>query len=68
MAKPQIKTNPRVRQIFDDLENYLTFCQDYGYKYDEADLYNPRSFVYRQFTRYATGKQVRDQWPDLIRL
>ena len=40
MAKPTFKSNPRVHAIFDDLDQYLRFCQDFGYKYNEADLYN----------------------------
>ena len=29
MAKPQIKSNPRAIQIFEDLEEYLAFCKEY---------------------------------------
>ena len=36
MAKLQIKPNPRVQAIFDDLDKFLRFCQDFGYKYNEA--------------------------------
>lgn len=66
MAKPQVQSNPRVKQIFEDLEQYLEFCQDYGYKFDESDLYNQRSYIYRQFTKAVTGKPVKDQWAELI--
>lgn len=52
----------RIKQIFNDLENYLNFCKDFGYKYDEADLYNNRSYVFRQFTKFVAGKEVRDMW------
>jgi hypothetical protein len=62
MAKPEIKVNPRVREIFNDLEQYLDFCKDYGYVYDEKDLYNNKSYTYRQFTKYLQGKTVRDSW------
>jgi hypothetical protein len=66
MAKPNIQHNPKVKQIFEDLEKYLTFCQDFGYKFDEADLYNQRSYVYRQYSKFATGKPAKDQWQELI--
>lgn len=66
MAKQTFQPNPRVRQIFDDLEKYLEFCQDFGYKYDEADLYNQRSYVFRQFAKFASGKFAKDQWQELI--
>ena len=63
MAKQQ-QSNPRVQQIFEDLENYLMFCQDYGYKFDESTLYDMRSFAYRQFTKAVTGKWAKDQWQE----
>jgi hypothetical protein len=66
MAKPTFQPNPRVRQIFDDLEKYLEFCVDYGYKYDEADLYNQRSYVFRNFVKYSTGKWAKDGWAEAI--
>lgn len=62
MAKQEFKSNPRVRQVFEDLEAYLTFCQDYGYKYDENDMYSNRSYVWRQFQKYETGKFVKNMW------
>jgi hypothetical protein len=64
MAKPTFQSNPRVHQIFDDLEKYLEFCREYGYKYNESDLYNQHSYVYRSYTKFLTGKQVKNQWVD----
>jgi hypothetical protein len=66
MAKYQVQPNHKVRQIFDDLEKYLAFCQDYGYKFDEADLYNQRSYVFRQFAKFSTGRDAKDGWAELI--
>ena len=62
MAKPTFQPNPRVRQIFEDLEKYLEFCQDYGYKYNEADLYNWKSYAYQQFSKAQQGKFAKDMW------
>jgi hypothetical protein len=64
MAKSQFQTNPRVTQIFEDLEGYLMFCQDYGYKFDEATLYDMRSFPYRQLTKVLANKPAKDQWAE----
>jgi hypothetical protein len=64
MGKPTYKSNPRVNQIFEDLEKLLDFCRDYGYIYNESDLYNMRSYVFRQYNKFATGKQARDQWSE----
>lgn len=62
MAKVAFKSNPRVHQIFDDLEGYLDFCKSHGYIFDEKDLYSNKSYVYRQFTKFLNGKQARNNW------
>lgn len=64
MAKTTFSSNPKTRQIHNDLELYLEFCVDYGYPYDEAVLMNRdmRSYVYQQFSKYMTGKNFKDQW------
>lgn len=62
MAKIDIKPNPRVNQIFEDLEKYLNFCKDFGYSFDENDLYSNKSYIFRQFTKYLQGKPVKDNW------
>jgi hypothetical protein len=64
MAKVTIQNNPKVNQIFDDLEKLLEFCVEYGYKYDEANLYDMRSYTYQQYTKYATHKNFKDGWSD----
>lgn len=62
MSKNSNKMSPRVKQIFEDLEDYLTFCKDFGYKFDEADLYKDRSYVWRQYVKFVNGKPVKDMW------
>lgn len=62
MAKHNYQSNPIVNQIFEDLEKYLEFTVEYGYKFDEADLYNNKSYVFRQFNKYINGKNVRNMW------
>jgi hypothetical protein len=61
MSKNERKSNV-VNQIFDDLDGYRNFCRDYGYKFDEAELYSNRSFAFRQFTKYMQGKPAKDMW------
>lgn len=69
MAKNNIKSNARVHQIFEDLDRYRNFCRDFGYRFNEAELYNQRSYVFRQFQKFVTGKPVKNQWEvDLSRL
>ena len=62
MGKPVIKPIPRVTQVFDDLERYLEFCQEFGYRYNEAELYNWKSYAYQQFMKFSQGKPVKDMW------
>lgn len=54
--------NPQVKQIFSDLEKFLEFCVEYGYRFDQANLYNMTSFAYQQYTKFANGKQARNMW------
>jgi len=67
MGKPTYQSNPKLKQIFNDLELYREFCVDYGYKYDEATLYDMRNYVFRQFNKVMSGKPVRNNWSDDIR-
>jgi hypothetical protein len=62
MAKPVIKPNHKVKQIFEDLEEYLDFCRSYGYKFNEGDLYNWKSYAYQQFNKFLQKKNVKDMW------
>ena len=67
MAKNNLQPNPRVYQLFEDLEKYKEFCVDFGYKFDESTLYDMRSFAYRQHTKHLAGKWAKDSWEDAIR-
>lgn len=62
MAKPEFKPNPKISQIFEDLEKYHSFCVTYGYVFDESELYSNKSYSFRQFTKYLQGKPVKDNW------
>lgn len=66
MAKIAIKPNPRVNELFDELEKFLGFCQDYGYKFNEADLYNFKSYAWQQYSKYSQGKNAKNMWDQLI--
>jgi hypothetical protein len=62
MANNTKNSLSRVTQIFIDLDKYRDFCRDHGYRFDEADLYSQRSYVYRQYQKFASGKAVKNQW------
>lgn len=62
MGKPAFKPNPKLQAIFDDLESFLAFCQDYGYRYNENDLYNWKSYAFQQYNKFTQGKPAKDMW------
>jgi hypothetical protein len=67
MAKPSFKPNPRVAEIFNHLEQFQEFCQDYGYRYNEADLYNFKSYAWQQFNKFTQGKNAKNMWTEDLR-
>lgn len=64
MGKPVFKPNPRVLQVFDDLENFYDFCRNHGYRFNEGDLYNWKSYAFQQFNKHLQGKTVKDMWTE----
>ena len=59
----------QVNKIFNDLDEYRNFCRYYGYRFNEADLYSQKNYVYRQFQKFVSGKPVKNQWEaDLARI
>ena len=62
MVKIAFKTNPVINKIFEDLEKYLTFCQDFGYRYNELDLYNFKSYSWQQYSKFSQNKNAKDMW------
>ena len=51
-----------VEKIFDDLDNFRNFCRDYGYRYNEKDLYNWKSYAWQQYSKFSSGKSAKDMW------
>jgi hypothetical protein len=64
MGKPTLRSNPRVAEIFEHLEQYREFCQDYGYRYNEADLYNFKSYAWQQYNKYSQNKNAKNMWDE----
>lgn len=63
MAKNTTKnSSAQVKQIFEDLDNYRNFCRNFGYRFNEADLYNTKNYIFRQFQKFVAGKPVKNQW------
>ena len=64
MSKPAIKPNPKVAQILEDLDRFREFVVEYGYRFNEADLYNFKSYAWQQYNKYSQGKNARDMWAE----
>jgi hypothetical protein len=54
--------NMSTREIFQDLDRYRDFCRNYGYRFNEADLYNNKKYPYQQFRKFEAGKNAKDMW------
>ena len=53
--------NSNVNRVFNDLDAYRNFCRDYGYRFDESDLYR-RNTPYNQFDKLRRGEYVKNNW------
>lgn len=51
-----------INQIFDDLDRFLDFCRTHGYRYNEADLYNWKSYPWQQYNKFVQGKNCKNMW------
>jgi hypothetical protein len=67
MSKPAIKPNPKVAQILEDLDYFREFVVDYGYRFNEADLYNFKSYAWQQYSKYTSGKTAKNMWDEDLR-
>ena len=63
-----IKFNkPAYDKIFRDLENFKDFCRDVGdaknvaFVYNEKDLYNERSYVWRSYQRHVNHLKAKSR-------
>jgi hypothetical protein len=64
MAKFAIKHNPKVAEIFEDLDKLREFCVNYGYRHNEADLYNFKSYAWQQYNKFSQGKNAKNMWDE----
>ena len=62
MARPNYQSNPQVAVIFDELEKFLEFCQDFGYRFNENDLFNFKSYAWQQYNKFSQGKNAKNMW------
>jgi hypothetical protein len=61
--------NPRRlsnRQIFDQLDQLQEFCREQGFRYDPADCWNIKSYVWQQYQKLERGKEPTNNWLDQL--
>jgi hypothetical protein len=62
MGKREFRPNPRALAIMEDLDSFREFCQDYGYRYNEVDLYNFKAYAWQQYNKFTQGKNAKNMW------
>ena len=62
-GNPNMIKNRNVARVFDDLDAYREFCVEYGFVFDEKDLYK-RNTPYGQFERARRGDRVVNNWAE----
>ena len=55
--------NRTVARVFEDLDVYREFCVEYGYIFNEKDLYK-RNTAYGQYERAKRGDRVINNWDE----
>ena len=67
MSKRAIKPNAKVQQILEDLEKFREFVVEYGYRFNEADMYNFKSYAWQQYSKFTSGKTAKNMWDEDLR-
>lgn len=64
MGKQYYKPNPQYTRIFDDLDRLKQFCVNYGYRFNESDLYNFKSYAWQQYNKFSNNKNAKNMWDE----
>ena len=62
MGKQVYRPSVKALQVQDDLAKFLDFCVEYGYRYNESDLYNFKSYAWQQYNKFIQGKNAKNMW------
>jgi hypothetical protein len=62
MGKQLYRPSSKTMQTLDDLNKFLNFCVGYGYRFNENDLYNFKSYAWQQYNKFVQGKNAKDMW------
>lgn len=64
MAKAKHGLSAAAAKTFEDLEKFLDFCREYGYRFNYSDLYNFKSYAWQQFNKFSNGKNAKNMWDE----
>lgn len=64
MSKSRVGLSSQAKKVFEDLENFLDFCRTFGYRFNQADLYNFKSYPWQQYNKYMNGKNAKNMWEE----
>jgi hypothetical protein len=62
MGKREYRPSPRALATMEDLDNFLEFCKEYGYRFNESDLYNFKAYAWQQYNKFIQGKNAKNMW------
>jgi hypothetical protein len=62
MGKREYRPNPRALAVLEDLDNFKEFCVEFGYRFNEGDLYNFKSYAWQQYNKFTQGKNAKNMW------
>ena len=62
MGKQHYKPSFKSIAVQDDLAKFLEFCVEYGYRFNEGDLYNFKSYAWQQYNKFVQGKNAKNMW------
>lgn len=51
-----------ILRVFDDLDDFLRFCKEFGWPYREEDLYRLDAPAYAEYARFKSGTRIPKNW------
>jgi len=52
----------KARATQNDLYEFETFCREFGYRFNEKDLYDTKAYPFQQFMKFKAGKRAKNMW------
>jgi hypothetical protein len=64
MGKITYKPSAKALSVGDDLNKFLEFCVEYGYSFNENNVYNFKSYAWQQYNKFVQGKKAKNMWEE----